>query len=133
MSSSEGRFDTRGGPGSFPGPCIPLTFLLARKRSRHDGERFPTSLCPACASSQAMILSNLNSHQFVMLCTLFFDWSLRCLLVWYFFFTTLNRKWCFTPFSKKIYQTISSKYILLGFVVIVRFKKPDESCGEELM
>lgn len=51
----------------------------------------------------------------------------------FFFFTTLNRKWCFTPFFKKIYQTISSKNILLGFTVIVRFKKPDESCGEELM
>lgn len=31
------------------------------------------------------------------------------------------------------YQTISSKNVLLGFTVIARFKKPDESCGEELM
>lgn len=130
MSSNEGRFETRG-VWFFPQALHSSHFPAGEETLVPMTER--TFLCPARACSQAMILSNLNSHQFVMLCTLFFDWSLRCLLVWYFFFTTLNRKWCFIPFFKKIYQTISSKYILLGFTVIVRFKKPDESCGEELM
>ena len=82
MSSNEGRFETRG-VWFFPQALHSSHFPAGEETLVPMTER--TFLCPARACSQAMILSNLNSHQFVMMCTLFFDWSLRCLLVWYFF------------------------------------------------
>ena len=131
MSSNEGRFETRG-VWFFP------QALHSSRFPAGEETLVPMTEVPNLSLPCSRVLAGYDFIEF--------EFSPVCYVVYLvfrlvvemsfslvFFFTTLNRKWCFTPFFKKIYQTISSKYILLGFTVIVRFKKPDESCGEELM